>query len=143
MTTQQAEAVRVEALSWMGTRFRHEAQVKGVGVDCVHLAIAVYESAGLLRRGFTAAHYSPDWMLHTGAERLIAGVMAHCDPAGPPWEVGDLLLYRYGRAVSHCGIYVGDGRLVHAVSRQSVRCDQVDMPALTSRFAGGYRIRTV
>ena len=140
MTAGQTAALCAEAMGWVGTPFQHAARVKHVGVDCVHLAIAIYSAAGMLP-DFTPEDYPPDWMLHSRAERLIAGITHYCDAVAPPWQVGDLLVYRYGRAASHCGIYVGDGRLVHAVSRDTVRCDQVDMPALTERFVGGFRLR--
>jgi cell wall-associated NlpC family hydrolase len=38
-----------EARSWAGTPFRHQARVKGVGVDCAQLVIAVGEAAGVMR----------------------------------------------------------------------------------------------
>lgn len=37
-----------EAKSWVGTPYLHQACVKGVGVDCVNLIIAVGAATGLL-----------------------------------------------------------------------------------------------
>lgn len=36
-----------EARSWVGTPFRHQARIKGLGVDCVGLLVGVGEVLGL------------------------------------------------------------------------------------------------
>ncbi len=35
------EEIVAEARSWIGTRFHHQARIKGVGVDCINLIIGV------------------------------------------------------------------------------------------------------
>mgnify|MGYP001605573809 FL=1 len=86
-------------------------------------------------------YYPPDWCLHSGEERLQNGLLRHFDPCEPPWQVGDVLCFRYGRAAAHCALYVGEGMIVHARSGHCVRMDELDMPALASRLVGGYRLR--
>ena len=39
------ERVRSEALTWLGTPYHHQGRVKGVGVDCGQILIAIYEKA--------------------------------------------------------------------------------------------------
>jgi peptidoglycan DL-endopeptidase CwlO len=56
---------------------------------------------------------------------------------------GDLVFFRntYRRGISHVGIYIGDGKFVHAASRQrAVVVDGLDEPYFATRFAGGRRI---
>jgi len=54
---------------------------------------------------------------------------------------GDLVFFNtLGRAFSHVGIYVGDGRFVHAPARRGrVRVERIDDPYWTSRFNGARR----
>ncbi|MDO6044547.1 hypothetical protein Q4P48_08410 [Neisseria gonorrhoeae] len=42
-----------EARSWLGTPYHHHAMVKGAGVDCAMLLVAVYGAVGLLPRALT------------------------------------------------------------------------------------------
>ena len=41
-------AVITEARTWIGTRFHHNAAVKGSGVDCARLVAAVYTDCGVI-----------------------------------------------------------------------------------------------
>ena len=41
-------------------------------------------------------------------------------------ELGDLVLWRYGRTFSHGAIVVGSGRIVHAVRGQGVVLGDLD-----------------
>jgi len=133
-------AIRAEALSWCGTKFRHGAALKGIGVDCIHLVEAVFRAVGLVPEGLLPT-YPPDWHLHQREELLLEGLREHCDEVEAPFAVGDILVYRYGRAASHCGIYVGDGQIIHAATRDQVRCDPVDSLSLRERFVAAYRVR--
>ena len=134
-------AIRAEALTWVGTTFRHGASLKGIGVDCIHLVGAVLRAVGLLNDSALIPSYPPDWFVHRDQERLLDGLREHCDEVQEPWQVGDILVYRFGRAASHCGLYVGEGQIIHAATRDQVRCDPVDSAALHPRFVGGYRVR--
>jgi cell wall-associated NlpC family hydrolase len=57
-------------------------------------------------------------------------------------EPGDLVFFTMGAAlrVDHVGIYVGDGRFVHAPrAGSSVRLSRIDDASYAARFAGGAR----
>ena len=61
-------------------------------------------------------------------------------------QPGDFLLYKYGRCVSHGGIYVGDGRIIHALVDYGVVMTDIDdvmflTPKGQSRLHGVYRFR--
>jgi NlpC/P60 family putative phage cell wall peptidase len=129
-------------MSWVGTRFAHGASLKGVGVDCIHLVESVFRAVGLVPEGLLPS-YPPDWYVHQRRELLIEGLRGHCDEAQEPWEVGDIFVYRYGRAASHCGIYVGDDQVIHAATRDKVRCDQIDSRPLAARFVAAFRVRQI
>ena len=140
--TELQQRIRAEALSYIGTPFRHAARIKGVGVDCGQLLIAVFSEAGVIA-DFDPGQYPPDWFLHRSRERYLEELLKRADPVEPPYEIGDILTYRYGRAVSHAGIYVGDGWLIHANGRaKTVTRSQMAMRGLSDHFAGAYRLRT-
>ena len=54
-----------------------------------------------------------------GEEWFLSYVKSKCRKVRKP-RPGDFLLYQYGRCVSHGAVYIGDGRVVHAVVRQGV-----------------------
>jgi cell wall-associated NlpC family hydrolase len=60
----------------------------------------------------------------------------------PDLQPGDLVFYNTrNRAYSHVGIYVGDGRFIHAPSRgKRVRAERIDSPYWTARFNGARRL---
>lgn len=104
-----------EARSWIGTPFKHQARVKGVGVDCVGLAIGVSRALGLVHPGFDVHGYSaiPDG---TSFMQSIALNMTWIptDQAQP----GDAVVVAFSKDPQHIGI-LGDyrgGRLsiIHA-----------------------------
>ena len=54
---------------------------------------------------------------------------------------GDLVFFGSGREVSHVGIYVGEGRFVHAPSSGgTVRLDRLDGPYWVSHYSGAKRV---
>lgn len=131
------DRVVAEALSWVGTPYHHAARVKGVGVDCAQLVIAVYVAAGLLPDLVPAA-YPADWFLHRDTERLLEHVTTHCE-ATATVAPGDLVTFRFGRAVSHIGIVTAADEFVHAYARRGVLRDRLDVAS--DRFAGAFTLR--
>jgi NlpC/P60 family putative phage cell wall peptidase len=134
-------AIRAEAMSFLGTPFRHGASLRGSGIDCIHLVCAVLRATGMLAADAVIPRYPPDWMIHRREERLVDGLRVYCDEVYAPFRVGDILTYKFGHAASHCGIYVGNNQVVHAATRDRVRCDPVDIEPLKARYAGAYRVR--
>ncbi|MDE3132294.1 MAG: C40 family peptidase, partial [Acidobacteriota bacterium] len=117
--SEAAERARVvaEALSWLGTPYHHRARLKGVGVDCAQLPIAVFADAGLIE-AFDTGDYPADWHLHRDEERYAGFVLRYADGiAQDEAQPGDLVLFRYGRAFSHGAILTAPGQVVHAVRK--------------------------
>ncbi len=111
----RAEIVRA-ARSWIGTPYRHQASLKGVGCDCLGLLIGVWrevtgEDVGPL------PPYTPDWAEASGRETLAEG-LAECLTAIDPKEAreGDIVLFRWRAHLpaKHCGILTAPDRMVHA-----------------------------
>jgi cell wall-associated NlpC family hydrolase len=55
---------------------------------------------------------------------------------------GDLVFFKntYKAGISHVGIYIGEGRFIHAAStRTGVRVDTLDKPYYVNHYAGARR----
>lgn len=126
------------ATSWVGTPFHHAAAIKGVGVDCANLIVAIFVECGLMRP-WTPPAPPADWFLHRSVEHYVNELSKVAEALEAPEQVGDICTYRYGRCVSHAGIYVGDGRMVHAL-QYGVRMVDVASPTFAGRFAGAWRL---
>lgn len=132
-----ADAAVDEALSWLGTPYRHQGRRKGVGCDCIGLVLGVWtavygavpEQPGL---------YAPDWAEASGAERLLAAVRRHFVEK-PPREMaaGDLLIFRWRPHLpaKHAGILVGPDRFVHSYEGTAVSLSAL-VPQWRKRIAG-------
>jgi hypothetical protein len=83
----------------IGTRYRWGASAPGKAFDCSGLV-------QWLMANFDVA------LPRTSREQARVGVAVPRDPA--ELLPGDLLFFGKGRGVDHVGIYVGDGRYVHA-----------------------------
>jgi cell wall-associated NlpC family hydrolase len=74
--------------------------------------------------------------------RLIAGELEPWQPV----EIGaeqpfDGVLMRAGRLLSHIGLVVAPGRLLHVSEGEDSRIDRYSVPPLSHRVAGFYRFR--
>jgi NlpC/P60 family putative phage cell wall peptidase len=110
------DAIVAEALSWVGTPYRHQASLKGAGCDCL----------GLVRGIWRALHgeepeampgYTPDWAEARGAETLAEAARRHFKAIGlATASPGDVILFRWRENLpaKHAGVLIGDGRFVHA-----------------------------
>ena len=147
MTDLQSQIV-TEAYSWIDTPYHHAARVKGAGVDCAQLLIAVYSVVGILPVDFTVDDYPMDWHLHRDEERYLNHVLAYTHAVDVP-QVGDIALFKFGRTVSHGAILVAvEGEqlgIIHAYRSARCVCLQfLNLNAeLQSRFAGFYRMNEV
>ncbi len=138
MTPEQVAAVCAEARSWLNTPYVHHARVKGHGVDCVHMPIAVYAACGVIE-DFDPGFYTADWFLHRSEEIYLAGVAKYADQV-EVGEAGDLAMYRYGKTVSHSGIILSPGVIIHA-HRPARQVELCDMISLAHRFDSCWRPR--
>ena len=113
-------SVTTAALNWLATPYHHGAQIKGAGVDCAHLLVAVYGGLRLVDVG-PIPQYPPDWFLHGKTDILREFIAQYCVTVDTP-EFGDIALYRYGRFASHAGIVITEHPIdvVHAFRGRGV-----------------------
>ena len=97
-------AIVAETRAWIGTPYRHQASLQGVGCDCLGLIRGVWRALYGAEPA-VAPPYSRDWAEASGAESLAQAARAHMDEialaasvaagAGWQWGPGDVLLFRY------------------------------------------------
>lgn len=124
--TEVANAVLFRALALVGTRYRYGGNTPESGFDCSGLVGYVFRDAAGIGLPRTSAELGKLERPEISRARLRGG---------------DLVLFASGRRVSHVGIYVGNGRFVHAPnSGGTVRLDSLDAPGWRELFRSGKRI---
>lgn len=114
MSPVSRDALVAEARSWIGTPYRHQGSIKGVGCDCLGLVRGVWRAV-LGDEPEAPGAYAPGWAEASDGERLLDAVQRHCarrEAIAP----GDLLLFRWraGLPAKHIGIATTGLRFVHA-----------------------------
>jgi NlpC/P60 family putative phage cell wall peptidase len=130
------DAVVAAARAWIGTPFRHQASLRGVGCDCLGLVRGVWrEVIGPEPEGLPA--YPPDGAA-TGADLLREALARHCPPATLV-EPGTIVLFRWrmGAPAGHCAIATGPDTIVHAHAGAAVA--EVSLDVWRRRVAGAFR----
>jgi NlpC/P60 family putative phage cell wall peptidase len=132
-----ADSVVTEALTWLGTPYRHQGSRKGVGCDCLGLVLgvwrAVYGGAPEL-----PGPYAPDWAEAGGEESLLAGIRRNfAEKSIREMMTGDVLLFRWRPHLpaKHAGILVEQHSFVHAYEGTAVTASAL-VPQWQKRIAG-------
>ncbi len=114
------------ALSYTGTRYRYGGSSPVTGFDCSGFVGHVFrESAGLK---LPRASYQ---MATMDGRKLSRKEL----------EAGDLVFFAHRKRISHVGIYLGDGRFIHAPSTGGrVRTDRMSDRYWSKRFVNGKRV---
>lgn len=136
MTTR--EMAVAEAKTWLKTPYHHMGRVKGAGVDCGQLLIAVYSEIGLIPN-IDPGHYPPDWHFHRSEEKYLGWVQKYATKTEKP-KPGDVALFKFGRCISHGGIVVDDAALIHAYIGQGCVWGSYTDAELKGRLAGFYTL---
>jgi cell wall-associated NlpC family hydrolase len=117
------EALVKTALDFIGVPYLWGGTSSDTGFDCSGLTMTVYQLNGL------------NLPRHSG-KQFEAGNPVDKDHL----QKGDLIFFatKVKGKVSHVGIYIGDGRFIHAPSRgKNIRIDSLSGNFFTKSFAGG------
>jgi NlpC/P60 family putative phage cell wall peptidase len=114
--TLSRQDIIAEARGWIGTPYRHQASLKGVGCDCLGLVRGVWRSV-IGQEPERAPPYAPDWAEASGGEALALAAARHLtaiplDQCAP----GDVLLFRWraNLPAKHAAIVTASDKMVHA-----------------------------
>lgn len=133
MNADQRAAIVAEANAWLGTPYHHHGRIKGVGVDCAQILLAVYVDALALAPALDVGQYSTQWHLHRGEEVYLDWLaQAGARQVEQP-QPGDIAMFRFGRTFSHSAICVGEGLWLHAYSEAGVIASRLTEAPLEGR----------
>ncbi|MDQ3205723.1 MAG: C40 family peptidase, partial [Pseudomonadota bacterium] len=121
-----ANAVLMRAISLVGTPYRYGGNSPTGGFDCSGLVNYVYRD-----------------MLELRLPRSSRDLAAFQGPRVEPSRLtaADLVFFGSGGNVTHVGIYVGEGRFVHAPSSGgTVRLDHLDGHYWRDHYSGARRV---
>ncbi|NVO15454.1 MAG: C40 family peptidase [Rhodoplanes sp.] len=120
------ERIVAEARGWIGTPYRHQASLKGIGCDCLGLVRGVFRAV-VGREPEAPPPYTPDWAEATGCDTLLDAAIRHliridaeASASGAfalgAFAPGDVLLFRWraGLPAKHAAIVTSDDTMVHA-----------------------------
>ena len=133
-------AIVAEAREWIGTRYLHQASLKGVGCDCLGLVRGVWRGC-IGAEPETPPAYAPDWAEASGEEALAQAALRHLRPiAIEDIGSGDVLLFRWrdGFVAKHMAIASGAGTMIHAHEGAAV-CEVALAPWWRRRLAFAFR----
>jgi NlpC/P60 family putative phage cell wall peptidase len=132
------------ARGWIGTPYRHQASLKGVGCDCLGLMRGVWREV-YGAEPEAAPAYAPGWAESSGEETLAHAAFRHLVPVTEDgMQPGDVLLFRWRPHLpaKHAAIAVPDGRMIHAHDGLAV-CEVSLSPWWLKRLAFVFRFPNV
>lgn len=108
-----------EAMSWIGTPYVYGGETKD-GADCSGFVMMTYKNALGIKLPRTSADQGEF------CERIDKKKL----------EVGDLVFFHAGKSdrVNHVGIYVGEGKFIHASSSRGVMISDLEMKYFADRY---------
>jgi NlpC/P60 family putative phage cell wall peptidase len=138
--TARREEIVAEARAWIGTPYRHQASLRGVGCDCIGLLRGVWRSI-YGREPESMPAYAPDWAEASGAETLAEAAQRHLSAIAPgDAAAGDVLLFRWRPHLpaKHAAILSASDRMIHAYDGAAV-CEVHFAPFWRRRVAFAFR----
>ncbi|HET8688175.1 MAG TPA: NlpC/P60 family protein, partial [Methanosarcina sp.] len=99
------------AREWLGTPWRHNCQVKGVGVDCINFLEAVAKESG---------YDIPPIPSHYGRTAIDDGIREYLNQYFIPSHTittGTILLFQFGGYNNHVAIATSETTMIHASFR--------------------------
>lgn len=121
-----ANNILMRALGLVGTPYRYGGNTPETGFDCSGLVAYVYKDVLALALPRTSRELAAVQGPRISPEKLATG---------------DLVFFGAGGSVTHVGIYVGEGRFVHApTTGGTVRLDFLDGAYWRDHYSGSKRV---
>lgn len=132
------------ARTWIGTRYHHQAAVKGAGCDCIGFIIGLYREVTGLE---TAAipPYSLTWSEASREDILINMMSDHLDriPINKA-KPADMIVFRFKPeyVAKHAAVLSSQNTMIHTQERFKVQEVHLN-PWWTRRITAAFRFRNV
>jgi len=155
MTIEQLrQTIVAEALSWEGTPFHVASSAKGLGggVDCGGLVMAVFASVNMVmpeplpyidprHASHNKRSFILEWLeRHPELCRDVSSEVTIDDRIGQKGILaGDVVCYRYGLCVHHCGIAISSVYTVQSVYPYGVTKFDMTGPIFRKQYQATFR----
>lgn len=100
-------------------QYQHRGTTRN-GCDCTGLIIGALREMGYLKN-YVLRSYPPDWNLHAKADNYIVEEIGRMADEITEPDIGDLVLFYFGRCVAHVGVIIENGLFIHC-HRKSRKC---------------------
>ncbi|MDI7861256.1 NlpC/P60 family protein [Rhizobiaceae bacterium n13] len=140
MSAVRDEVLRI-AEGWIGTPYRHQGSLKGVGCDCLGLVRGVWREV-YGSEPEAPRPYGADWAERGGSDRLVDAARRHFGAPISAQEAQpvDVLLFRWRPdcAAKHAGILSDTDHFIHAYEQAAVVRSAL-VPSWRRRIAAVFR----
>lgn len=120
------------AREWVGTPFKHQGRVKGIGVDCIGVVYCTGRDMGIVDPSVMVPYgRSPDG-------RLLPAILNANMHRVRKLQPGDVLLFKFVKEPQHVGVYTGRN-IIHAYSRVGKCVEHIYDARWIKRLVGAYR----
>jgi NlpC/P60 family putative phage cell wall peptidase len=104
-----------DARTWIGTKWQHQAGMKGIATDCIGLIKGVYEDMSG-NKVTEQVNYASTWHLFKKEEVLYSAVKNYATEILSDARLpGDIILFAFGKGPAHhAGILTEKDKFVHA-----------------------------
>ena len=131
------------ARGWLGTRWHHQASLRGVGADCIGLIVGVARELGIPEAAqFDASQEIRGYGRQPDPEMLLRA----CDELLAPCEhpvAGDILLFRFASEPQHFGIMSASDYFIHAYAQGRKVVENRINDMWRARIVGAYAYRGI
>jgi len=119
------------ARKWVGGSYHINGMIPYTHSDCHTILMMIYAEAQLIPL-LTPQYYNAQFMLHTGDTKYFDTIKEYASETSYP-QKGDLILYRYGRVISHSAIILNYPEIIHSQVNNGTILDDATNPALVKR----------
>jgi len=109
-----AEIIKT-AKAWIGTPYQHQASIRQIGSDCLGLVSGVAIDLKYLPKDFYKIDPETIGYGRQPYGKLVPLFQKYCEEIGiDELSAGHIIIFRIKKEPQHCGIFIGDNRLIHA-----------------------------
>ncbi len=123
----------------LNVKYEHRGMTRK-GCDCTGLIIGSLRELGYLKN-YKLRKYPIDWNLHAKADNYIVEEISKVADEITRPNIGDLVLFYFGRCVAHVGVLIEDGLFIHChMKSRKCKASKLWNSQWTKRIVGFYRL---
>jgi len=136
-------AIVTEARRWLGTPWKHQASLRGVGTDCIGLVAGVARELGMdAAEAFERAREYHGYGREPDPRLIALGCASFLDPADAPARAGDVLVLRFRTEPQHFALVTERG-IIHAYAQARRVVEHRIDPMWAARVVSAWSFRGI